>query len=201
MRFCSRRVLIATSALTTLVACSDAPPVTAPAEVGAPASTLILPTPRKVNVLTRTTPLASPVSASQLIGVLGGTIVLPGTGLTVVVPAFALTSPTTITATAAAGDLVAYEFEPHGTTFNVPVVLTQQLSGTSAGTQVAAPLLAGYFRSLADLDPLSGTAWVTELLNVSVGLGGTTATFGVTHFSGYLLGSGRSEGEGEGTTQ
>jgi hypothetical protein len=141
--------------------------------------------PTTVTPLERTTPLATPVSASAYLGPLGGAISVPGTGLTVVVPPLALSSKQIITVTALAGSDVAYEFAPHGLKFPVPLVATQKLSSTDAGTGLIDPklLFVGYF-SDATQDNL-----VSELLNVSISAG--TAVFPIWHFSGYIVASGR----------
>src|SRR3954471_21191432 len=154
-------------ALLAVAACGDQPNVTAPV-AAAPAQRTILSTPATVNVVTRNTPLAQPLSASKTIGILGGTISLPGAGLTVVVPALALTSTTQITVTALAGNQVAYEFQPHGITFRLPLVVTQSLIGTSSQGTLLSIMKAGYFQSESDLDPVHGTGVVSELLNVQV---------------------------------
>jgi hypothetical protein len=67
-------------------------------------------------------------SASAVIGAFGGQLTLPSAGLTVVVPPFAVASPTRITVTAVAGNQVAYELDPHGTRLLVPLVVTQRSS-------------------------------------------------------------------------
>jgi hypothetical protein len=118
---------------------------------------------------------------------LGGTISIPEAGLTIVVPAFALTSTTLISVTALAGSDVAYEFAPHGTTFLVPVVATQSLAGTQAGNGGSInplSLFVGYFPD--DNNILS----VTETLNINVNLVNQVGVFSISHFSGYILASG-----------
>ncbi|HET9425185.1 MAG TPA: hypothetical protein VFO55_07440 [Gemmatimonadaceae bacterium] len=166
--------------------------VTAPSAPGAGAHKAILSSPVSVSVVTRNTALATAQSASAVIGLLGGRLTLPGAGLTVVIPPFALTSPTRITVTAVAGNQLAYEFAPHGIRFLAPLVVTQSLLGTSAlsGGLLPKPLIAGYFASLSDLDPLAGTAQVSEILGTSVNLQTGTVTFPVVHFSGYLVATG-----------
>lgn len=183
---------------TVLMSCGDGRDVASP---NGPRSVRSI-APGVVTVLTRDVPLATSLSASATIGVLGGTIALPGAGLTVTVPALALTTPTTITVTAVAGNQVAYEFEPHGLQFPVPLVVSQVLDGTSGSSQGLIPgkLFAGYFADLSALDPLNGTALVSEILGVTVNLGHSRATFGIQHFSGYLLGTGAGDpGDGGGT--
>lgn len=158
--------------------------------------------PGVVTVATRDTPLPTDLTASATIGIFGGTIALPGAGLTITVPVGAVLTPTLITVTAVAGNQVAYEFEPHGLQFAVPLLVTQVLDGTSAAGQSLIPgkLFAGYFADLSALNPLDGTALVNEILGVSVNLGHSRATFGIQHFSGYLLGTGEGDpGDGEGT--
>ena len=191
MRAVSVRVLSA-AALVFVASCDRG--VTAPVGSGQSSNRLILGSPATVNVVRRNTPLPSPISASAVIGAFGGQLSLPGAGLKVIVPAFALTAPTRITVTAVAGSQVAYEFEPHGTRFLVPLLVTQDLNGTSAATGGLLPpsLVAGYFASLSDLDPLAGTGLVSELLGVGVNLSSKTATFPVFHFSGYLVATGEA---------
>jgi len=176
-------------ALIAAAGCGDRSSVTAPT-AGPAAPRSILSSPASVNVVTRNTPLATSLSATKTIGVLGGTISIPAAGITVVVPALALSSSTQITVTAVAGNQVAYEFAPHGITFNVPLVVTQSLVGTSAQGTLLSVLKAGYFQNLTDLNPTNGTGVVSELLNASVGVGGLTTVFPVYHFSGYLVATG-----------
>lgn len=185
----AQSIRLAASAALLLVAGCDRS-VTAPASSSAGATRSLLPT--TVNVVNRDQPLPTSQSTSAIIGAFGGRLSLPGAGLNVVVPAFALTSPTRITVTAVAGRQVAYEFEPHGIRFLVPLQVTQALSGTSAlsGGMLPKPLIAGYFAKLSDLDPLAGTGLVSEILGTSVSLLTKTVTFPVWHFSGYLVATG-----------
>jgi hypothetical protein len=156
-----------------------------------------------MDVVTWDTPVATVQSASAQIGVLGGQISLPSLGLTVVVPAFAVTSTTTITVTAVPGNQVAYEFEPHGLQFNAPVIVRQSLAGTSALQQngiIPGVLYGGYFADVSALNQLNGTALVDEILRVSIDRVLGSATFSILHFSGYLLGTGEAGPTGgEGT--
>jgi hypothetical protein len=190
--------------LSALAGCSDSNSVTGPATpAGRAANTVVLGSPATVNVVTRDTPLSAPQSASAFIGVFGGRISLPGAGLTVYIPPFALETPTVITVTAVAGNQVAYEFEPHGTQFRVPLIASQNLTGTSASTGGVLPsvLYAGYFANVADLNQLNATALVSELLGTSISSSGR-ASFLIGHFSGYLIAAGLADsgdGEGEGS--
>jgi len=141
-----------------------------------------------VKGLTRVTPLAQDISVSAVIGSKGGTISIPGAGLTLVVPPNAVRSNVTFTATALAGKLVAYEFQPHGVTFAVPLQFTQDLRQTSLVGWLTSPLMRGaYFENESQLDQGSGTALVNELLPATVDLLRFRVRFGINHFSGYLV--------------
>ena len=50
-----------------------------------------------------------------------------------------------------------------------------------------------YFQSVLDLDQVSGTALVTELLGTSLNTWTNTVSFSVRHFSGYLIGTGLTD--------
>jgi hypothetical protein len=182
-----------------LTSCSDSRDIASPS----PSRPVrLLQAPAVVSVLTRDVPLATSVTASATIGALGGTITLPEAGLTVTVPALAVTSPTVISVTAVAGAQVAYEFEPHGLQFAVPLVVTQVLDGTSASGRGLIPgkVFAGYFADLSALNQTNGTAIVNEILGASLNLGHSRATFTVSHFSGYLLATGEGDpGDGGGS--
>jgi hypothetical protein len=146
--------------------------------------------------LQRTSSLATQ-SKSATIGILGGTIVIPSAGFSLVVPPLAVTSPVTITVTAVAGSNVAYTFEPHGLQFLLPAIATQSLVATDAGWGGSVnplSLFVGYFPNLTNLTS------VTELLNLQLNLPLQTSTALLTHFSGYVWSSGRA-GESEGSEE
>ena len=93
---------------------------------------------------------------------------------------------------ARAGSVVAYEFEPHGTVFRVPLQLAQAYRGTSyealadrSGVEV------GYFASGGDIDEDTRTAHVTELRAPTADVAAARLRVNVSHFSGYMLSSGR----------
>jgi hypothetical protein len=189
MRTASLRLIGLVVAAVFAAGCGENSGITSPPQAPATRSLLtILSSPETVQVITRKTPLPAPVSASAVFGAFGGTLTVPGTGLKVVVPALAVLSPTRITVTAVAGSQVAYEFEPHGIHFVTPLLVTQNLSGTSADNAgLLQPVRAGYFANLSDLDPLNGTGLVSELLGTTLSLLTKSATFPVFHFSGYLI--------------
>jgi len=141
-----------------------------------------------VRGVTRSTPLATNLSASAVIGKAGGTITIPQAGLTLVVPPGAVTANTKFTATALAGRVVAYEFEPHGTKFAVPLQFTQDLRKVSLLSALTAPLMDGaYFTDSGNINQSFGLAVVTELLPATVDLLHSRVTFPIKHFSGYLV--------------
>jgi hypothetical protein len=145
--------------------------------------------------LLREAPLAEDVTVSRAIGPAGGTLEIPAAGLRVYVLPGALHRTTTITATALEGDMVAYEFGPHGTRFAVPLILVQSTRGTNAASLPRGTVLqGGYFTGREMLDRGSKRARVAEVLpTFGVALDDAVA-FNVWHFSGYLFGWGRGGG-------
>jgi hypothetical protein len=145
--------------------------------------------------LRRTTPLAASITVSKRIGTDGGTLAIPQAGVTVTIPRGALAKTTTITMTARAGSLVAYDFAPHGITFAKPLAFSQQLRGTNASLLTAPLLRLGYYK---DASLLSKTgALVSELLGGVVNVATWTFTSSIHHFSGYIVTCGRGGGPGE----
>jgi hypothetical protein len=174
-----------------LVSCGTDQPTAvsrpAPSVSGAPSASLLgaLTSLLTVDGLQRTTPLAAPITVSQAIGVEGGTLTIPQAGVTVVVPRGALAQTTTITMTARAGSLVAYDFAPHGITFAKPLVFSQQLKGTNASLLTAPFLKLGYY---SDGGLLTKTgALVSELLGGTLNTLTWTFTAPIPHFSGYIV--------------
>lgn len=147
--------------------------------------------PDTVAVLQRLQPLPAGVTTTQIVGSAGGVLRLPAAGLTVSIPAGALTLPTPITVTAVAGRPVAYEFGPHGMQFAKPVTLIQDLNGTAVGSSVLlqhVTLTGGYYKSQADLISNLLRAIVSELLPATTDTSSLSVRFDVKHFSGYLVG-------------
>jgi ZU5 domain-containing protein len=141
-----------------------------------------------VRGVTRNAALAKDISVSAVIGKAGGTLTIPDAGLTLVVPAGAVTSNTKFTATALAGRVVAYEFEPHGTRFATPLQLTQDLRKVSLLAALTSPLMDGaYFTDRSNVNQALGLALVSELLPATVDLLHSRVTFPIKHFSGYLV--------------
>ena len=194
MRASLRRIGLVAASLALFSACSSEPTSVPHARLAAPPtvpSTLLgslLNT--VVPGLQRTLPLASDITVSRTIGSGGGTLGIPAAGVTVTIPAGALSSSTVITMTARKGSLIAYDFAPHGITFAKPLVFTQQLSGTTA-TLLTAPLLKlAYYSDPNLLTALGGTA--SELISGTVNLLSWTFTSNINHFSGYFISCGLS---------
>lgn len=179
--------------LVAAVAACQGDGATAPAAAVPPVRLEVVNPSVTAGVLTRTTPLGADYTVSKVIGPLGGTLSVPG-GLTVTVPPMALRRVLIITATALKGDAVAYEFGPHGTVFNVPLVLTQDLTGTSGeGMTSIGTTEIGYFLDRAKLDYVSHKASINEFLPASLSLAnGNALTYSVKHFSGYVIVTGRN---------
>ena len=147
--------------------------------------------PDTVEVAVRLSPLANDVTVSKVIGTAGGTISIPEAGVKLIVPAGAVSSNVNFTMTALRGPLIAYEFGPHGTVFNVPVQVEQATSGLFVlGDD---PLTAGYFTDRADLENEDTVGDLAEENPVTKDTGRSVLRFNVNHFSGYLVASGRTK--------
>jgi hypothetical protein len=187
-------VLVATSLVS---ACSDsststepfpaAPRVTVSRSVGTMAA------PVTVQALLRSAPLAQTIVVSQRITAAGGTIVVPGADFTLEIPRGAFTGqPIDVTVTAYAGNAVAYDFAPHGVAFKKPLKATQELTHTnwqslnlpSGFSQSAA---GAYFADPSQVNFQTGAATVNEFMSTSLSVAGSTLSWDVPHFSGYIV--------------
>ena len=147
--------------------------------------TELLTNPLSKDILTRKVALAEDVTVKATIGKNGGTLSIPEAGFSLVVPPGAVGAPVEFSVTAIAGRSVAYEFEPHGIAFNVPLVARQDLRVTDY--RFFSFLGAAYFadRSLLDLDAATGL--VSELVN-GLTLPLTRQFYWpIRHFSGYMV--------------
>jgi hypothetical protein len=157
-----------------------------------------LPKPARVHILKRTPPLKAVETRTLTItATRGGTITLPTAGLTVTVPVGAIPTGTlTITVRAHAGKSVAYDFQPHGVVFAKPLTLTQDLGKTSWKQLGNVTLYGGYYPG--EVDDASSLATITESFPIRITTDGkkaTRASFDIWHFSGYVLSTGRADGE------
>jgi len=118
------------------------------------------------------------------IGPAGGTLSLPQAGLTLIVPPGAVSQVTHFSVTPTGGKVVAYEFEPHGTRFNVPLVLRQDLRST--GHKYGGQLIGAYFANDSQVNPFGGKSLVNETLNATINAQGQAEIL-IWHFSGYML--------------
>jgi len=185
-------------------ACTDAPaPLEPAATLEAPDAPFFRWAPAEgFGVLKRTRPLKKEEARSKWIGPEGGTIRLKA-GLTLVIPEGALDRPVRITATARPGWNVAFEFAPHGLTFNEPVHLRVDTRNTSAagllgdddddewdddeGEDAPGAPVAGFMGVYYGGDLSLGAV---PLETLPVFLDGRFLVFQTVHFSGYAVASG-----------
>jgi hypothetical protein len=181
-----------------LAGCSDHP-VTEPVVAASENPAILTETQQTLLAqgLLRTVPLSAPVVVVKTLPSGGGGITVPGTDFQLQVPNGAFTGTSMkFTITALAGNVVAYDFQPHGYKFLKPLKFVQQLGHTNwkdlklpDGFQ---PDWNGaYFADQSQIDLLTGTAVVNELLPANVNISGATLTFPIPHFSGYMVSSGR----------
>lgn len=137
--------------------------------------------------LARKTALPYDITKSAVIDEKGGTISIPEAGFTLIVPPHAVREPVTFKVTAIAGKMVAYEFDPHGTTFRVPLVARQDLSATTYSWLSLKPLHAAYFTERGQLDLQRLTALVSELIRGLTLPWTRQFLFPIEHFSGYIV--------------
>ena len=135
----------------------------------------------------RSKALAEDVSWKFTVGPSGGQSSNSKVGLTVHVPKGALDRSVTITVTALKGTAVAYRFEPH-LEFDKKVVLTQSLSGLEYSLLDA--MYGAHFEGDSPEYTSSGSAVVTELVGATLNLLTNSVSFGVRHFSGWIVASG-----------
>lgn len=143
-------------------------------------------------------PRNTATSASKVISSKGGNIDVPGTGMQLQVPRGAVSSDTRFTITALPGNVVAYDFEPHGTFFPVPLKFVQHLDQTNFAHVHLPPgfsptVEGAYFVAPSLIDQSSGVAQVQELIPADSewSFSGNSITFPIHHFSGYMISMGR----------
>jgi hypothetical protein len=147
--------------------------------------------------LLRTTPLEKNVVVVKTLSHGGGGITVPGTDFQLQVPNGAFEGKSmTFTITAYAGNVVAYDFEPHGVVFLKPLKAVQQLGHTNwKSFQLPAGYYAdwagAYFADPNQLNTQTGRAFINEFIPGGVSVGGATMTWNIPHFSGYMVSTGR----------
>lgn len=139
------------------------------------------------DVLERTRLLTKDITVSKTIGKSGGTISIPEAGLEFTVPSGALKSNTTITVKALRGNLVAYEFGPHGLEFEKSPTVKQDLRNTEWSVGQLRLLTGGYFAEASHLDQKNGTALLSEVLKGVLVPLSRQFSFKIDHFSGYVV--------------
>ena len=147
-----------------------------------------------VMTVKRSKPLARDIVVTAQIDAKGGRIRVKETGFELTVPKGAVSRMTTFQVKALAGSVLAYEFEPHGTRFAVPLKFSQQLPGLGLLGLLSQKPEVGYFANRSQIDQKTGQATVDEFAPTTVvnGLLGRWAVGDISHFSGYLVSSGRS---------
>lgn len=129
-------------------------------------------------------------SASRTIDAAGGTISVGNA--TLVVPKGALTARTTITVTRVAGNIVAYDMQPHGLRFAKPVTITVSTAGTNMSRSTPlADIQGAYYSHPGLLNQLLGLVLVDEFRPTTVAKDRSTVSFTTDHFSGYVVAMGR----------
>jgi hypothetical protein len=134
---------------------------------------------------------AAEISATRTIGPAGGQITAGE--VTLQVPAGALSASTEITMTVPAGRFSHVQLAPHGLEFDAPFTLSLPLHGTQLALAQKGALRAIYFLDALGAD---GSVNALELLRLELRAG--RGTFTSDHFSGYLLGTNRSNSLTEG---
>jgi hypothetical protein len=142
-----------------------------------------------VNGLLWTKPVTE-TTVTKVIGPAGGTLSIPN-GIRLTVPPGAVASNTQFRITRLAGNVVAYEFEPHGT-FALPLTIEQPTLGTNLFKLSEVNTISGaYFKDSSLINELLGTATVSEFAPTFVSADRAWVTFTVKHFSGWMVSSGR----------
>ncbi|MGZ8414789.1 MAG: hypothetical protein ACXW05_18835 [Gemmatirosa sp.] len=191
---------LGTAALTLLAAaCADAPSAPAASTAATSLAPSALPAYGKhdgprvvVDALTRNKPLEETLSDVAVIGPKGGTLEIKETGLKVTFPKGLVDAPTRFWVKALPGNIIAYDFGPSSDFGDQEVIIEQKLKGTSFESVKNVDAVKGaYFRDAAALNDGEGFAEVTELRPASVTFDKDRVRFGVTHFSGYMVSTGR----------
>jgi len=130
---------------------------------------------------------------SKTIDASGGVISMPGTGLTIVFPQGAVSTPIKITVTAD-DKYVAYKMEPSGTKFLKDVTVTQllgftKLDNSALRNQIFAAYIADDHLKLSGKVPVLEIEPSTTVMSPRTGLP-EAQVWVIRHFSRYMLASG-----------
>ncbi|MCA2985709.1 MAG: hypothetical protein ACK6DR_14185 [Gemmatimonas sp.] len=125
-------------------------------------------------------------TASAVIGRAGGVLRIPS-GARLVVPAGAVSANVTFRVTQVAGSILAYDFEPHGITFAVPLTLEQPINGTNFDRFTNPVVRGAYFKDVLQLDQTRLKATVDEFRPTVLSIDKKWIRFSIDHFSGYIV--------------
>ena len=203
-RWTHATAILAGGAFVFAIACGDSAtgpepvrsitPDAAPSFGKAPSQTLAF-----AQGLLRQKPLLEPIVVTKKISRGGGGISVPGTDFDLDIPKDAFVEKEmTITITALPGKVVAYDFQPHGVVFLKPLKATQKLGHTNwKGVKLKKGTYedwaGAYFKSASQINLMNGKALIDEFMPGGVELGGSTITWWIPHFSGYMVSTGREE--------
>ena len=171
-------------------ACSEATSAPAAPEIDARPSAELVSGPVYGLGLLRDVPMDSGISVTIHVGTAGGKFRVPG-GLSLEIPANLFHQDTTIVVSPVPGNVVAYEFQPHGLTFRKGLRLTQDLNRTNWTQKDPTLFEIGYFASSNDLDAKLERALVKEFLRANIDVKAKKLSYDVFHFSGYMVSWGR----------
>lgn len=145
-----------------------------------------------VKALMRDTAVAAGYTRSFTFTRKGGRIEMQELGMRVDVPENAIPENSlTIVVTALPGKTIAYDFQPHGTVFLKPLVFRQELNSTSWDKLGFKGIVnGGYFKDVAQIDLVEGSALLDELFPITIK--SSEVTFNIKHFSGYMVSGGRT---------
>ncbi len=142
----------------------------------------------ELRLMQRTVPLLDEMSTARQVGPNGGTLRIKQAGIVVKVPAGALDESVHLRLVALPGDDVAFEFEPHGISFNQPLELRIFVEDTEL------EYLEDQNTPNGPLDDVTGVYWegdlatgFTILETFPVEYYDGRLIFETDHFSGYAL--------------
>ena len=113
---------------------------------------------------------------------------LPTAGAYLWVPPGAVSAPTTFSITARSGKAAAYDFQPAGAVFSVPLVLIQDRTFLNASAPAGFNTGAlAYFGNDADVNATTADATASQVRFPLAFSTSQFLAFPVWHFSGYIV--------------